>query len=112
MKRKLLFNDDIAIDQIFNDYKMEIYRNVLYSIKENYKKDEIIEVNVVKISTQSKEYSINLTRDKFIVSLNKCISFFEPLEEYEKCQECINIINDIKKQKQNAETLRTNQPIN
>ena len=96
MKRKLHVKDDIDIDQLFSEYKLEIYSSVLDSIKENYRKDEIEEINVVKISTQSKEYSINLTRDKFIASLNRCISFFEPMEEYEKCQECINIINDIK----------------
>jgi hypothetical protein len=96
MKRKLHFEGDVTIDQLFNDYKTEIYDNVLASIKENYKKDEMDEINVVKISTQSKEYLINLTRDKFVAMLERCISYFEPLEEYEKCQDCIDIIDEIK----------------
>jgi len=102
--RKLQFTGDVTIDQIFEDYKREIYDNVIKSIQENYMHYEIDEINVVKITVQSKDYSINLTRDKFIASLNRCISFFEETEEYEKCQVCVNMITDIdnKKNKQLA----------
>jgi hypothetical protein len=93
--RKLQFNGDITIDQIFEDHKREIYDSVIKSIQENYIECEINEINVVNISIQSKDYSINLTRDKFITSLNRCITFFEETEEYEKCQTCVNIIKDI-----------------
>ena len=96
---KLQFNGPLTIDQIFEDYKKEIYNVALKSIKENYKKIEIDEINVVKISTEIKDYSINLTRDKFIPTLNRCIEFFEPIEDYETCQECVNIINAIEHQK-------------
>ena len=97
--RKLQFTGDVTIDQIFEDYKREIYDNVINSIQENYMNYEIDEINVVKISVQSKDYSINLTRDKFITSLNRCISFFEETEEYEKCQVCVDIITNIDNKK-------------
>jgi hypothetical protein len=93
--RKLQFTGDMTIDQIFADYKREIYDSVIKSIQENYLESEIDEINVVKISIQSKDYSINLTRDKFIASLNRCITFFEQSEEYEKCQVCVNMIDNI-----------------
>ena len=96
---KLQFSGSSDIDQIFEDYKNEIYHVALKSIQENYKELEIDEINVVKISTDLKDYSINLTRDKFIPTLNRCIEFFEPLEDYEKCQICVDIINEIEKQK-------------
>lgn len=92
---KLQFDGDITIDEIFKDHKFEIYEIVLKSIKESYLKSEITELNVVKIYTQSKSHTINLARNKFIAILESCIEFFEPLEEYEKCQECIDLICEI-----------------
>jgi len=97
--RKLQFSGDVTVDQIFKDHKMEIYDSVLKSIKENYSLHEIDEINVVKITTGSKDYSINLTRDKFVSSLGRCIDFFESLEEYEKCQSCVDIISAIDERK-------------
>jgi len=101
--RKIQFTGDATIEEIYEVHKREIYNNVLTLIEKNYKNLEINEINVVQISTQSKDHVIALTRDKFTPILNRCISFFEKLEEYEKCQVCVNIINDInyvKKQSQ------------
>lgn len=95
----LQINDDMTIDDIFNDYKKEIYESVLKSIKENYRNREIKEINVVKINTQSKIYSINLSKGKFVTILNKCIDFFIELEMYELCQECVDIIQEIEEEK-------------
>ena len=92
---KLQFNGDITINQIFQDYRNEIYNNVLRAIKNNYLNSEISEIFVVQISTKSKTHDINLTRDNFVGSLSDCIEFFESMEEYEKCQDCIDIIENI-----------------
>lgn len=100
--RKLQFNGDATIEEIYEVHKREIYNNVLTLIKKNYRNLEINEISVVKISTQSKDHVITLTRDKFTPILNRCISFFEKLEEYEKCQVCVNIINDIKNVKKQS----------
>lgn len=93
--RKLQFTGDATIEEIYEIHKRDIYNNVLKLIKENYQNLEINEIDVVKISTQSKDHVITLTRDKFIASLNRCITFFEQTEEYEKCQVCVNMINEI-----------------
>ena len=95
MKRIIKLQEDVSIKQILKDYEIAIYNNILNSVKENFRKSEISEINVVNITTQSVNYTINLSKDKFIKWLNKCISFFESLEEYEKCQECVNIIHEI-----------------
>jgi hypothetical protein len=52
---------------------------------------------VIKISINESEYTINLSRDKFISGLEGAISFYEACEEYEKCAECLKIINALKK---------------
>lgn len=110
----LEFNGDFTIEQIFIDYKKEIYKNVLKSIKENYRKLEKNKINVVEIHIHTNtggsytkkidKYKIDLSRNKFIVTLNSCIEFFEGLEEYELCQECLNIINEIQNNKKNKLT--------
>ena len=92
---KLQFDGDITINQIFQDHRNEIYDNVLKAVKNNYQNREISEIFVVSITTKSKTHDITLIRDNFIISLNKCIEFFESTEEFEKCQSCIDIINDI-----------------
>jgi hypothetical protein len=89
----LKFDTDIDINDVFKDYKKEIFKSVISSIKENCKNREINEINVVNISIKSKNYSINLTRDKFVNALNRCIDFFAELEMYEQCKDCVDIIS-------------------
>ena len=95
--RKLHFTGEITLDQIFQDYKMEIYDNILLTIQDNYKKDEISEINVVNITINGKEHVWNLTKDKIVTLLNRCIDFYKSpeLEQYEKCQTCLDIINNL-----------------
>jgi hypothetical protein len=93
----LKFQGDIGLDDVFNRHKIEIYDNLLQSIKAHYQDENYSEVTVIKISINESEYTINLTRDKFISGLEGAITFYESCEEYEKCAECLNIINALKK---------------
>jgi len=95
--KTLKFQGDIGLDEVFNHHKIEIYDNLLKSIKENYLDYENSEITVVKISINETEYTINLSRDKFISGLDGAISFYESCEEYEKCAECLEIIGALKK---------------
>jgi hypothetical protein len=52
---------------------------------------------VIKISINESEYTINLSRDKFVSGLEGAISFYESCEEYEKCADCLKIITALKK---------------
>lgn len=92
----LKFQGDIGLDEVFNRHKIEIYDNLFKSIKENYLDDGKCEVTVVRISINDTEYTINLSRDKFITGLEGAITFYESCEEYEKCAECLKIINALK----------------
>lgn len=95
----LKFNGDIGIDEIFNQHKALIYDRVLDAIKNNYKDNSIEEIKVVTIILNNIEYSINLSRSKFVSGLENAFTFFEAAEEYEKCQSCLDIIKDLSKKK-------------
>ena len=95
----LKFNGNITIDEVFSQNKSIIYDNVLKKIGESHLDQSVTEVKVITITINKVEYSITLGRDKFIASLENAISFYESVEEYEKCQECLNIISDIKLKK-------------
>ena len=95
----LKFQGDIALDEVFNRHKIEIYNNLLNSIKSNYLNENQEEVTIVKISINTTDYTINLSREKFIAGLEGAILFYESCEEYEKCAECLKIIKALKNKK-------------
>lgn len=93
----LKFQGNIELDEVFNRHKIEIYDNLLKSIQDNYLNKDSTEVTVVKISINETDYTINLSRDKFVSGLEGAITFYESCEEYEKCAECLKIIDALKK---------------
>jgi hypothetical protein len=95
--RTLKFQGDIELDEVFNSHKIEIYDNLLQSIKQNYSDESNSTITIVKISINETQYTIDLSRDKFISGLEGAINFYESLEEYEKCAECLAIITELKK---------------
>jgi len=101
--KRLYSKEGDTLDDVFRDNEYEIYNQVLQSIKENYKGPVNRAIDVISISTKDIDYSISLNQEKFIPSLEKCIKFFEVIEEYEKCQECLDIIKELKKNKQEIE---------
>lgn len=95
----LKFDGDITLDQVFNSHKGIIYDHVLEKIKECYLDSTVNQVPIISIQINDVTNSINLSRDKFISGLENAIEYYVELEEYEKCQVCLNIINDIKGKK-------------
>jgi hypothetical protein len=93
----LKFKGEITLDEVFSQNKIFIYDNVLASIEKSYKNLKIDETHVVQISINEIEYSIKLSRDKYVGALEGAILFYESAEEYEKCQLCLNIINELTK---------------
>jgi len=94
--KTIISKGEKTLDEVFENHKSEIYYQILTSIQENYSTLHSDPIQILKISTELVDYSINLDRNKFITSLNKCIKFFESTEEYEKCQECVDLISKIK----------------
>ena len=99
MEKTIRVSKDIPIDQILKEYEYEIFNSALESMSKNYKNFDIEEINVINIRTESIDYNISLTRSKFKLWLNKCISFFETLEEYEKCQTCVEVLSYLNQNK-------------
>jgi hypothetical protein len=95
--KTLKFQGDIELNEVFNCHKIEIYNNLLNEIKNHYLDEDRDQVTVIKISINETDYTINLSRDKFVSGLEGAITFYESIEEYEKCAECLSIINSIKK---------------
>jgi hypothetical protein len=94
--KTLKFSGDIRLDEIFSQHKIEIYNNLLAGVKKDWSNLEVSELTIVNISINLIEYSIKLTRDKFINGLEGAISFYESCEEYEKCADCVSLINTLK----------------
>jgi hypothetical protein len=93
----LKFNGDISLEEVYSQNREIICDSLLKSIFEVYTDNSIKEIDVVKISINEVEYLITLGRTKFVSALEQAISFYENREEYEKCQECLNIITELKK---------------
>lgn len=93
MNRIIKTNKDVPIDDLLKHYEYDIFNSAFNSMRSHYKTFNGSELNVINIQTKTSHYSINLTRDKFKKWLNNCIKFFEDLEEYEKCKECLDILN-------------------
>lgn len=97
--KSLNFSGEITLEEVFNEHKSIIYDSVVTSIKENMLTQSEKDVPIIRITINKVEYSINLGRDKFERSLNQAIAFYEGLEEYEKCQDCLELKQKIKKNK-------------
>jgi hypothetical protein len=95
--QNLKFKGDITLDQIFNRHRSLIYDYILSSIKESYLDPSKSTAEIIKITINNDDYNINLTRDKFANSLDRAIKYYEETEEYEKCAECLKIINHLNK---------------
>lgn len=91
--QNLKFNGEITLEEIFDNHRALIYDYILSSIQSSYLDTSKSITEIIKITINNDEYKINLTRDKFVSSLNRAISYYEETEEYEKCGECLKIIN-------------------
>lgn len=93
--QNLKYSGDISLDTIFSDNRRLIYGQILESIDKSYLDPNLEITPIIKITINDDEYAINLTRDRFIPSLEKVIKFYEEIEEYEKCAKCVVIINHL-----------------
>ena len=89
--------DGETLEEVFNLHQLTIYDNVIDAICANYKNKLINEIKIISIILNNIEYNINLSRSKYIGSLENAIFFYKKSEAYEKCQLCLNIINELKK---------------
>lgn len=94
--------ENISLESVFSQHKRLIYDRVVEEISNNYKDESVDSIHIIKITINNTDNSVNLPRDKFISGLENAIEYFAELEEYEKCQQCLNIITEINEKKQDA----------
>ena len=95
----LKFTGEISLEEVYSQNRDLIYDSLVKSIQGVYLDPKINDIQVVKIEINNLEYSIKLDRNKFVVALENVIAFYEELEEYEKCQNCLDIITELNKKK-------------
>jgi hypothetical protein len=97
--QNLKFKGDITLEQIFDTNRALIYDHILSSIRESYLDPDKPLAKIINITLNNDEYQVSLTRDKFENSLRRAIKYYEGSEEYEKCAECLKIINYLNQNK-------------
>lgn len=91
----LKFNGE-TLEEVFNLHQITICDKTVEEICANYKDASINEIKIFSIILDNIEYNINLSRSKYIGSLENAIFFYKKSEAYEKCQLCLNIIDELK----------------
>ena len=98
MKQIILDELDETIGDFLVKNKDVVYSAILESISEAYLDNRIKELDVLEIGSSVEKTYITLDRSQWIRALTQAIEFFErsDIEEYEKCAECLIIINHLK----------------
>lgn len=91
----LKFTGNISMEEIFTNHKTDIYDKVVEAIVKAHGDSTVDKVEVMTLTINDLEYTIDLSKDNFISSLESAIAVYETTEEYEKCQLCINLIKKI-----------------
>ncbi len=73
--QQLRFNGDITLEQVFQDYRTEVYDNLVKAIAENLE-EEVEQVTVLVVGINNIDYTVNLTKDKFVTSLRSALAHF------------------------------------
>jgi len=97
MKQIILDELDETIGDFLVKNKDVVYSAILESISEVYLDNRIKELDVLEIGSSIEKTYITLDRSQWIRALTQAIEFFErsDIEEYEKCAECLIIINHL-----------------
>lgn len=75
----------------------KIYNLTLYKIKESVKrKSKKIKLFELRDDIgDNKSYMVELKYNKYKQNLNSCEEYFKSVEDYEKCQECKTIMDQL-----------------
>ena len=86
-------------DELFylNEYRYEIHKKIIDVVEHAFDNDLEV-VPVLKITHDIEKYSMFLTieKDGWMEGLDKCIKYFEDIEDYEMCTITNKLIKKIK----------------
>lgn len=91
----LAFHDHMSLEEVFENYKMEIYDNILINIQKNLNSSQNDEVAILTICILTCEYTIHTSPENFAKVVQLAIKFYESAEEFEKCNVCQSLISQL-----------------
>jgi hypothetical protein len=98
MKSILISEPNKTLKKFLVENKDIVYSAVLESINESYRDSSIDKIDILEISNNGEKSYMTLDRKNWIRALEQAINFFQmpDIEEYEKCSECLSIIDYLK----------------
>jgi len=98
MKSILISEPNETLKKFLVENKDIVYSAVLESINESYRDSSIDKIDILEISNNGEKSYMTLDRENWIRALEQAINFFQmpDIEEYEKCSECLSIIDYLK----------------
>lgn len=97
MKEIILSELDETLGDFLVQNKDVVYTALLDSIEKEYLNKTSLAVDILQINATDDTTQITLAREDWVKGLEKAINYFKKpeIEEYEKCQRCLNIINKL-----------------
>ncbi len=91
----LRYNEDASTQSIFDRYKYAIFDHVIEAIERSQSNPDWEKVEVMTIVIDGVEYTIDILRSNFALSLEAAIDLYEKAEDFEKCQRCLDLIKEL-----------------
>lgn len=95
---QLKFDGNGTMKELFARHAIEIFDSVVDAIAKVHQQSKVEGVDVILASIEGIEYIVHLHKKDFVSSLNSAIAAYEGAEAYEKCQQCVILINKLKAQ--------------
>ena len=98
MKSILISDPNKTLKKFLVENKDIVYSAVLESVNESYRDSNTDKIDILEISNNGEKSYMTLDRENWIRALEQAINFFQmpDIEEYEKCSECLSIIDYLK----------------
>ena len=95
--KDFIFSADEDFEEFLRNSKWLIHSLVIEGVKKSLE-DQLDEIIVFRIINSENNYQMNsvLKKTEWVNSLNKCLEFYENIEEYEICGEINELIKKIK----------------
>ena len=87
------FNTFEDASDFLKNEKLEVSYKLLDAISEGIKNNDLV-VTALSLKANGRIYSINIKRDNFNRTLDKCIKIFEDYEKYELCSFALELKNN------------------
>lgn len=98
-KRKIPFlkitsNKHYDVNTLINyhDFNKALFKETIVAVKDGLIKNRN---KVTLFDLHESGYQIDLMKENWKPSLKSALEFFEKIEEFEKCAECVNLIKQI-----------------